>query len=234
MCGVLGGVADKKTLNDLSINAALKRMKNRGPDDSGLQIFNQAYNDVVVLGHTRLSIIDLTSAGHQPMRSQSGRFSITYNGEIYNYKELRLELSKLGCNFVTNSDTEVLINAWETWGESCLNKLDGMYAFSIFDSQSNSIFCVRDPFGIKPLFFINDEDEFYFASDLDALFTLSSKKKYLDYQKAYEYLNYGVYDDDERTFYSHSKKLMPGDKSKSTPLKHLKFLSAIFDSDTLN
>ncbi len=211
MCGVLGGVADKKTLNDLSINAALKRMKNRGPDDSGLQIFNQAYNDVVVLGHTRLSIIDLTSAGHQPMRSQSGRFSITYNGEIYNYKELRLELSKLGCNFVTNSDTEVLINAWETWGESCLNKLDGMYAFSIFDSQSNSIFCVRDPFGIKPLFFINDEDEFYFASDLDALFTLSSKKKYLDYQKAYEYLNYGVYDDDERTFYSHSKKLMPGE-----------------------
>ena len=86
-----------------------------------------------------------------------------------------------------------------------------MYAFSIFDSQSNSIFCVRDPFGIKPLFFIHDEDEFYFASDLDALFTLSSKKKYLDHQKAYEYLNYGVYDDDERTFYSYSKKLMPGE-----------------------
>ena len=94
-----------------------------------LQIFNQAYNDVLVLGHTRLSIIDLTSAGHQPMKSQSGRFTVTYNGEIYNYKELRLELSKLGCNFVTNSDTEVLINAWETWGESCLNKLDGMMLF---------------------------------------------------------------------------------------------------------
>ena len=211
MCGILGGVADKKVLNDLSLNAALNRMKNRGPDDSGLLLFNQAYNDILVLGHTRLSIIDLTSAGHQPMKSQSGRFTVTYNGEIYNYKELRLELSKLGCNFVTNSDTEVLINAWETWGESCLNKLDGMYAFSIFDSQSNSIFCVRDPFGIKPLFFIQDENEFYFASDLDALFTLSSKKKYLDHQKAYEYLNYGVYDDDERTFYSHSKKLMPGE-----------------------
>ena len=86
MCGILGGVADKKTLNDLSINAALNRMRNRGPDDSGLQIFNQAYNDVLVLGHTRLSIIDLTSAGHQPMKSQSGIFTVTYNGEIYNYK----------------------------------------------------------------------------------------------------------------------------------------------------
>lgn len=210
MCGILGGFTNSKNITPSRIRSALFLLKNRGPDDSGFLIENDFEHIDLFLGHTRLSIIDLSSAGKQPMSSANNRFRIVFNGEIYNYKELRDTLKSKGYSFLTNTDTEVLISAWEEWGESCLQKLDGMFAFVIYDKQKKQLFCVRDQFGIKPLFYSISKDSFYFASQIDVLFKLNQRKKYADLQKSYDYLVYGYYDNDDKTFYKDVKNLRPG------------------------
>lgn len=227
MCGILGGFDQSLFAEDV-IHSALSKMNHRGPDDRGYERFSSVQSGELILGHTRLSIIDLSSAGHQPMNSQDGRYSIVFNGEIYNYKELRHELKELGYAFSTESDTEVLLTAWQCWGEACLTRLIGMFAFVVYDTQLNTLTCVRDAFGIKPFFYAEDGGQFVFASDINALLVLREQPKKLCLQRAYDYLVQGVYDTNELTFIDGVKHLMPGclmafDLSKACVTKNFKW-----------
>lgn len=210
MCGIAGGwfPGDQSRLAP-RVEAALHAMRLRGPDDQGYEFITHS-SGTVVLGHTRLSIIDLSPAGHQPMHTPSGRFSIVFNGEIYNYLELRTELKNLGVHFKTNSDTEVLLAAWEHWGEGSLKRLIGMFAFAVFDQELATLTCVRDGFGIKPLFITREGRNFAFASELSAVAALKQKKVELDWQRSYDYLVHGDYDSGSRTFFSDVTHLLPG------------------------
>jgi len=165
---------------------------------------------VLVLGHTRLSIIDLSSAGQQPMYSADGRFGLVFNGEIYNYLELREELQSLGVCFHTHSDTEVLLVGWIYWGRAVLPRLKGMFAFVVFDRQQMSLTCVRDAFGIKPFFYALEDNAFIFASELPALRALKHEKSELNWQRAYDYLVHGEYDFGDHCFVQGVRSLRPG------------------------
>jgi asparagine synthase (glutamine-hydrolysing) len=210
MCGIVGSLV---RIGDQSLEkrvlAACKALFHRGPNDQGI-IAQDSDGGKICLGHRRLSIIDLSDAGNQPMRTSDGRYSMVFNGEIYNYKELRKELRGLGYGFDSNSDSEVLLVAWQAWGESCLNKLKGMYSFVIFDKVTQTLNCVRDPYGIKPFFYCNDGDGFHFASEIGAIRHLIRSKLELNFQRAYYYLVYGRYDDAEDTFFDGVQHLMPG------------------------
>src|SRR5690606_7266642 len=150
-------------------------------------------------------------AGHQPMLSADKRFSIVFNGEIYNYRELRTELQGLGHCFVSDSDTEVLLAAWMQWGQACLVRLIGMFAFVVLDRQAGTLTCVRDALGIKPYFYAaQGGGEFYFASEMPALKELLPGKPTLDWQRAYDYLVHGDYDSGTGTFFEGIRHLLPG------------------------
>jgi len=164
----------------------------------------------LVFGHTRLSIIDLTSAAHQPMCSLDQRFAIVFNGEIYNYRELRRELEDLGCAFRSDSDTEVLLAAWIQWRAGSLPRLVGMFAFVVFDREAGTLTCVRDAFGIKPFFYGQEQGNFLFASEIPAIKALKQKKSELDWQRAYDYLVHGDYDSCPRSFVDGVLHLLPG------------------------
>lgn len=169
MCGILG-ISTTNPAPDLNqrLAAALRALHHRGPDDQGLETFSMA-GGRLVLGHTLLSIIDLSPKGHQPMHSPDDRYTIVYNGEIYNYRELRHELRTLGRVFHTDSDTEVLIAAWAQWGVDGLRRLTGMFAFAVFDSVAQTLTLARDAFGIKPLFYASTPDGLFFFSEIPAL-----------------------------------------------------------------
>jgi asparagine synthase (glutamine-hydrolysing) len=144
------------------------------------------------------------------MHSPDERYVIVFNGEIYNYKELREELKQLGGAFVSNSDTEVLLAAWRTWGKSCLARLEGMFAFAVYDREAATLTCVRDAFGIKPFFYAQESESFLFASEVAALAELKSDKLKLNWQRAYDYLVHGDYDSRPETFFEGVSHLPPG------------------------
>ncbi|MGE8359084.1 asparagine synthase (glutamine-hydrolyzing) [Pseudomonas sp.] len=189
--------------------SALTAMRRRGPDDQGYEIYD-AVNGFLGLGHTRLSIIDLSAAGHQPMQSQDDILSIVFNGEIYNYRELRMELEPLGHHFVSGSDTEVLLAAWRQWGRACLSRLVGMFAFAVFDRMAATLTCVRDAFGIKPFFYTQERGNFLFASEVSAIKALKQERVRLDWQRAHDYLVHADYDSGARTFFEGVLHLPPG------------------------
>jgi asparagine synthase (glutamine-hydrolysing) len=166
MCGIAGVVYREKPVDEQLLRSMLAKLSHRGPDDEG--VWRNA-KKTAALGQRRLSIIDLSPGGHQPMVSHNGRFAITFNGEIYNYLELKQELSKLGWNFKTQSDTEVLLSAYQQWGEKCLGKLNGMFSFAIWDQETDSLFAARDPLGEKPFKYYADDQKFIFASELKAI-----------------------------------------------------------------
>lgn len=210
MCGILGSFYLRHDDSlDQRIQAGMNAMRHRGPDSQGVASYSVA-NGVIHFGHARLSIIDLTSGGHQPMSSKDGRFTIVFNGEIYNYTELRDELKQQGCGFASDSDTEVLLTAWAVWGSACLQRLTGMFAFAIFDKFTNTLTCVRDAFGIKPFFYFEKEGQFVFASELPALLKLLPSKPELNWQRSYDYLVHGDYDSSNETFFAGVQHLMPG------------------------
>jgi asparagine synthase (glutamine-hydrolysing) len=168
MCGITGIFAfadSRKTWQPQSLDNMVSGLSHRGPDDHGIHV-----EPGLFLGHTRLSVIDLSKAGHQPMFTDNKIFVISYNGEIYNFKEIRKELEGTGHHFRSDSDTEVLLRAWQEWGESCLEKLDGIFAFAIYDRKEKKLFLVRDHMGVKPLFYMIDQGQIFFASELMALF----------------------------------------------------------------
>jgi len=178
MCGIFGLVG---TPWRESARAALAALTSRGPDEQQLVEIGEA-----TLGHTRLAIIDL-AGGHQPMRTPDGRYCIVFNGEIYNFKELRAELMALGFNFATASDTEVLLHGYAAWRERLLVRLDGMFAFAIWDAHERSLFMARDRIGIKP-FFYSLTSGFSFASTLAPFFLLKGFPRRLDYEALRDYL----------------------------------------------
>lgn len=169
MCGIAGAFAFDPGAAPISRDVVVRLndlQRRRGPDGSGL--WSSADNRVV-LGHRRLAIIDTGLTGAQPMSDVSGRWVITFNGEIYNYRALRRELEALGCTFHSNSDTEVLINAVAQWGEAALRKLRGMYAFALWDSFEKELWLARDPYGIKPLYVAEHQGTMWFASQARSL-----------------------------------------------------------------
>lgn len=210
MCGIVGywsksGVPDCMP----QLESALLSLTHRGPNDRGAESWEFGHG-VVGFGHTRLSIIDLTAGGHQPMHSGDGRYSLVFNGEIYNYLELRKELAASGYSFRSESDTEVLLGAWAVWGEACLPKLVGMFAFVILDRLRGTLTCARDAFGIKPFFYAETTSGFCFASELPATVLLRGMGAVLNLQRAYDYLAHGDYDSSEETFIKGINQLEPG------------------------
>lgn len=210
MCGILGLYTNQSPAEfEERVNSSLHSILHRGPDEQALEHYLVA-DATLVFGHTRLSIIDLSPGGKQPKHSDDGRYTMIFNGEIYNYRELRQELQSLGCIFQTNSDSEVLLACWKVWSERSLNKLCGMFALSILDRQDQTLTCVRDAFGIKPLFYRLDAQSFMFASEITALLKLSPVRPKLNYQKAYDYLANDSYDDSPETFLTGVYHLPPG------------------------
>ncbi len=184
MCGITGiyskNLAGK--IHMINLSRATDMLARRGPDARGVWM-----NDNVGLGHRRLSIIDTSENGNQPMADASGRYRIVYNGEIYNFHELREDLSSKGVTFKSNSDTEVLLYSYIHYGEKCLKKLNGFFAFAVYDEKENSLFLARDRFGIKPLYYLDDEDKFLFASDMHSMLAYGIEKK-IDLETLYTYL----------------------------------------------
>lgn len=210
MCGITGGWW-KSPPNRLEqqLESAVAEMRLRGPNDQGYELHSTSTGSVA-LGHTRLSIIDLSDAGHQPMYTPDQRYGLVFNGEIYNYRELRTKLRSLGHHFKSDSDTEVLLHAWQEWGKECLPRFLGMFAFVIFDRKQGKLTCVRDAFGIKPFFYTIERGNFMFASEISAIKALKVEKIDLDWQRAYDYLVHADYDSGERTFLADIYHLLPG------------------------
>ena len=167
MCGIAGIVSGARS--PALVGRMLDRMAHRGPDGQGISEHAVSPDCVVTLGHRRLAIIDLSDAASQPMLDSSGRFAIVFNGEIYNYLEVRAELARLGASFLTSSDTEVILEAYKRWGVDCLSRLNGMFAFALFDAPARKLFCARDRYGEKPLLFHQRPGHFAFASEYKAL-----------------------------------------------------------------
>ena len=209
MCGIIGGVWKGQDDNLKSrFLTSISLIAHRGPDDQGFEEI-EVSDCFLLLGHRRLSIIDLSVAGHQPMYSADGNFTIIFNGEIYNYRELRNELKNLSHEFSTDSDTEVLLAAWSQWGLNSLKRLVGMFAFVVFDKRNETLTLVRDAFGIKPLFFSTDSGQILFSSEIKSLENLIGRLPDINIQRVYDYLANGVQDMGTDTFSNGIRHLPP-------------------------
>jgi asparagine synthase (glutamine-hydrolysing) len=205
VCGITGVFAFNLVgkFNMIHVTAATMALQKRGPD------FQDIYLDeFVALGHRRLSIIDTRAVAHQPMRDITKRYTIIFNGEIFNYQELKIELEAKGISFNSESDTEVLLNLFILEKENCLNRLNGFFSFCIYDKQEQTFFLARDRYGIKPLLYLFDEDKFLFGSEMKALVEYGIDKE-IDFQSLYTYLQLN-YIPAPATIFTHVKKLMPG------------------------
>jgi asparagine synthase (glutamine-hydrolysing) len=206
MCGICGIIhLNLSHVQEEPIRIMMHIMKHRGPDDDGVYL-----NDNLGFGFVRLSILDLSFSGHQPMFSSDGKFVVVYNGEIFNYKELRVELQAKGYDFHTNTDTEVLINAYIEWGEECQHKFNGMWAFAIYDIEKSHLFISRDRYGIKPFYYYQDENLFAFASEIPSLLKVVPQKAKANEQAIFDYLVFNRTDHNEETFFKYIFKLQHG------------------------
>jgi asparagine synthase (glutamine-hydrolysing) len=210
MCAILGVFSLNHRVSNHTVVSMSESMKHRGSDNS--QFWSNADENVVV-GHRRLSIIDLSSTGVQPMISYNSRFIIVFNGEIYNYQELAIELEKTGVKGDWKSDTRVLLEGYSTFGNDFLQKLDGMFAFVIYDVVEHSFFCARDRFGEKPLFYTIDNGCFYFASEIKAFWSINLRKQIREEALFdYAYSNSVTNGEElEYTFFEDVFKLKPGE-----------------------
>ncbi len=205
MCGIVGLLASSADPGPLPswVRGMAEVISHRGPDDEGF------YEDGnIVLGTRRLSIIDLTT-GRQPMATTSGRYWITFNGEIYNFRELRSKLEKLGHRFATESDTEVVVQGFEAWGPKVTDHLNGMFAFAIWDTLTRDLFLARDRMGIKPLYYTQAQGLFGFASEVKALLRVPILQREIDDQALWDYLSYR-YVPGPDTLFRGIRKLPPG------------------------
>jgi asparagine synthase (glutamine-hydrolysing) len=210
MCGICGIIHfDNQPVQEGPIRKMMAKMKHRGPDNEGVFIENN-----IGLGFVRLSIIDLSPAGNQPMISDDNRFVIVYNGEIFNYIELREQLIFKGYIFRTKTDTEVLLASYKEWGEECLHKFNGMWAFVIYDRVSRSIFASRDRYGIKPFYYFWDNMQLIFASEIPPLLTIIKNKPTVNNQAIFDFLVFNRTDHLNTTFFNGIYKLQHGHKFK--------------------
>ena len=221
MCGIVGSVqVGRVEPYREEVRRAMVAMARRGPDGEGFREFavsQRAVNSergalaaTVLLGHRRLAIIDLSEAASQPMSTPSGRFHIVFNGEIYNYLEIRADLEKLGHAFRTRSDTEALLQGWECWGIGLLPRLIGMFSFAVLDTEESVLTLARDPFGIKPLYYVQRRESLVFASAIAPLLDFPGTSRQADPQTLCEFLAGGMGDHSGKTFYRDIAQLPPG------------------------
>ena len=218
MCGILGIYSKDSGFDNSVIAGANKLLRHRGPDDEGFVFINSVpnaftpfsgddsieevrnkYKNIygrdansgnLVLCHRRLSIIDLSPNGHQPMTDDEMKLSITFNGEIYNYIELKSELEQLGYNFKTKSDTEVILKSYLQWGSDCVNHFNGMWAFALWDGNKSILFLSRDRFGVKPLYYSLSASNFIFSSEIKPIKYLLNNKVDIDEEETNKFLLY--------------------------------------------
>jgi asparagine synthase (glutamine-hydrolysing) len=208
MCGICGIIhLKKKPVAEHDVVRMMQKIRHRGPDDKGLFVENN-----VGLGFQRLAILDLSAAGHQPMFSNDGKYVIVFNGEIFNYVELKAELRN-AYEFKSGTDTEVILAAYQVWGEACLNKFNGMFAFAILNRETGEVFIARDRFGIKPFYYYKTEDVFIFASEIKAILPLLKDVR-PKHSIVYDYLRYNRTDHTENTFFEGIFKLQHGSTIK--------------------
>lgn len=206
MCGICGIInRTGQSVQYENLHPMMIKMKYRGPNDEGTFCYNN-----IGLGFVRLSILDLSYAGHQPFQDTEKRYSLVFNGEIYNYIELRRELEQLGEVFLSDTDTEVLLKAYIQWGEACLDRFNGMFAFVIFDKQMNRIFGARDRYGIKPFYYCVTGRQFVFASEIPPILETQCVKPQVNEQVVFDYLIFNRTDQTENTFFEGIKKLQHG------------------------
>ena len=205
MCGIAGILNfNQRPVSHSQIKAMTDIISHRGPDGEG-----QWIEGAIGFGHRRLAIIDLTSAGHQPMQTRDSQFVLTFNGEIYNFKELRTELESLGYQFHSNTDSEVVLNAFAEWREKCLEKFNGMFAFAIWDKKEKTLFLARDRYGVKPLYYCKTDQSIVFASEVKAIMKSDQYDPSLDKEALVEYLTFQNFFTD-RTLFQNVTMLMPG------------------------
>ena len=203
MCGVVGFLSNQ-VLEDV-LEEMIESQNHRGPDDSGSYIDKRTG---VHLGHNRLSIQDVSSDGHQPFISNCQEYIIVFNGEVYNFKEIRKELESLGHTFRSNSDTEVILYAYKAWGIEAIEKFIGMFAFVIYDIPKQKLFLVRDRAGVKPLYYYNDKEEFIFSSEIKSFHKHPNFKKVINREILPFYFQFG-YIPTPHTIYQNCYKLQP-------------------------
>ena len=206
MCGIAGFIDFGKKSSAEMLRNMVGTMQHRGPDDSGIDIFEN--NEALIgFGQARLSIIDLSAAGHQPMHFK--HLSIVFNGEIYNYKEIKAELLNKGRTFNTQTDTEVILQSFDEWGKSCVHRFIGMFAFVIYDRNTNSILACRDRAGVKPFYYYRKDNLILFGSELKAIMAHPQFKKIIDESVLPNYFQYG-YIAAPYTIFKNTHKLQPG------------------------
>jgi asparagine synthase (glutamine-hydrolysing) len=224
MCGILGQINFKYQKIDKSkFSIALELQKHRGPDDSDIYLENN-----FVFGHRRLSIIDLDSHAKQPMVSNCGNYIVVFNGEIYNYQEIKKELLEKNYSFHTSSDTEVLLNSFIENGIDCIQQFIGMFAFSIYDKTKDEFYIVRDRLGIKPLYYTKDDDRFIFSSEIKSILSLDQKEKKINKDAISSYMSfrYPILND---TFFEGISSLAPAHyiRIKDTKVEFIEYWSVV-------
>jgi asparagine synthase (glutamine-hydrolysing) len=205
MCGIVGAIYfNHQPVRAEVIEQMADALRHRGPDDAGVFV-----DGVVGLGHRRLKIIDLSPAGHQPMGNEDGTIQVTYNGEIYNFPELREELVRRGHTFSSRTDTEVIVHAYEEWGEDCAERFNGMFAFGLWDGRQKKLVLMRDRLGVKPLFYYLDEEKLLFASEIKGIVQHPEISKELDHSAIYDYFSLN-YIPSPKTPFARIRSLLPG------------------------
>ncbi|MBN2570497.1 MAG: asparagine synthase (glutamine-hydrolyzing) [Ignavibacteriales bacterium] len=232
MCGINGFISFKNQIDVSNYYQSHLTSRHRGPDDEGFYVVTNESSDFykgddtieyfnnlphitniqlakVVLGQRRLSIIDLTNSGHQPVHSEDNNYVMVYNGEVFNYIELRKELEKFGYNFISSSDSEVVLKAYIQWGKDCFNKFNGMWALAIYDKLNNRLVFSRDRFGIKPLYYTIKDGILYFASEIKFIKSFVKKKFTININSVKQYINNSLLNFSEDTFWNDIIELEP-------------------------
>lgn len=201
MCGISGIISlNKSKVSEFNIKQINNLISHRGPDSEGFY-----FGKNFAFGHRRLSILDLSKEGHQPMHFKN-RYTVTYNGEIYNYIEIRKELIKLGYEFKSQTDTEVILASYDQWGEKCVDRFNGMWSFAIYDAKKEIIFCSRDRFGIKPFYYTQIDDKFIFGSEIKQLIYFQ-EEHFVNKKILIDYLINNIEDHTNETFFVGINKL---------------------------
>jgi len=221
MCGICGKFDIKEKIERSLIEDMCSSISHRGPNDQGIYL-----RSTIGLGNRRLSIIDLSAAGHMPMSTISQKLWITYNGEVYNFKNLRTELQKYGYYFRSNTDTEVVLNAYHKWGPDCLKRFNGMFAFAIWDEEEQRLFLARDRLGIKPLYYYFDGARIVFASEIKAILQDHTISRELNQEGIINYFTFG-HSMAPRTIFKEIHKLLPGHFIICVPQGNMKLTAQI-------
>lgn len=201
MCGIVALINCGSTEE---LNSSVRRIIHRGPDNQAVKWFSENNSG---LGHARLSIIDLTESGHQPMYDKMGKNWIVFNGEIFNFKDIKINLTKQGYKFSTESDTEVVLKAYHYWAEKCLDHFNGMFSFVIYNADSHTVFAARDRLGVKPFYYYHFQDKLIMASEIKSILACSAYHKEPDYNALFTPVHYQI---SPGTGFKGIKKLFPG------------------------